>query len=167
MTVGRVDIFIPQHGKFFYLHKFKKSGLRYELCTCIKTGDIVWVNGPYPCGTHNDIMIFRDSLMSHLSENERVEADDRYIGECPGHIKCPAHLTNNPRSRYMQQRVRNRQETLNSCIKNFDILRAMYRHSLENHGDVVRAVLVIVQVAINNGEKLFDCKYRNMPYVYP
>eukprot|EP00957_Ditylum_brightwellii_P145225 11061212-Ditylum_brightwellii.AAC.1 len=76
MNVDGVDIFIPQHGKTFYSHKFKKSWLQYKLCTCIKTGDIVWVNGSYPCGNHNDIMIFRDSLTSHSFEKERVEADD-------------------------------------------------------------------------------------------
>ena len=38
-------------------------------------GNTVWINGLYECGMCNDIMIFRDSLMSFLAPNERVEAD--------------------------------------------------------------------------------------------
>ena len=64
-----------------------KSGLRYEICLCIRTGDLVWVNGPFPCGNYPDISIFRSSLMSHLEEFERVEADDGCIGEHPQYIK--------------------------------------------------------------------------------
>ena len=54
----------------------------------------MWINGPYPCGDYNDILIFRDSLMSRLAEAERVEADDGYIGEAPMHVKCPKSITN-------------------------------------------------------------------------
>ena len=67
----------------------------------------MWINGPYPCGDYNDILIFRDSLMSHLAEAERVEADDGYIGEAPMHVKCPKSITNPEKTLFMQQRVHN------------------------------------------------------------
>ena len=38
-------------SKDWYSHKFKCAGLRYELVTCIATGDIVSFTGPFPCGT--------------------------------------------------------------------------------------------------------------------
>ena len=58
---------------------------------CIIIGDIVWINGPYNAGQWPDIKIFQYSLLSHLGENERVEADDGYyIGEAPQYVKCPA-----------------------------------------------------------------------------
>ena len=61
----------------------------------------------------NDIQIFRNSLISHLKNGERVEADDGYVGEAPEFVKCPASFTNPKETLYMQQRVRNRQETVN------------------------------------------------------
>lgn len=69
--------------KAFRSHKFKHAGLRYEIAVCILTGDIVWVIGPFPCGAWPDISIFRFALKYLLDENERVEADDGYIGEDP------------------------------------------------------------------------------------
>ena len=96
---------VPENGRTFYSFKFKKSGLRYEICLCIKTGEIVWINGPYECGMWNDLQIFRNSLMSHLEPGERVEADDGYIGEHPQHIKCPRGFANDPQCLLMQQRI--------------------------------------------------------------
>ena len=52
-----------------------------------------------------------------------------------------------------------RQEALNSRLKNFAILRNLYRHKLEDHGDVFRAILVIVQIGIEfGGEPLYSCE---------
>ena len=84
---------------------------------CILTGDLVWINGPYECGTFPDITIFRDSLISHLGDAERVEADDGYIGEAPRHVKYPKSFTSKAETEFMQQRVRNRQETINNLFK--------------------------------------------------
>ena len=83
MSVDGTDFRIPNRGRAFYSHKFKKSGLRYEVAVCIKTGKIVWINGPFQCGCFPDITIFQDALMHELLEGERVEADDGYIGEAP------------------------------------------------------------------------------------
>ena len=141
-----------------------KSGLRYEIGLCIQTGDIVWVNGPYECGRWPDISIFRDSLLSHLGVNERVEADDGYVGEHPRYIKCPAGFCNPEETLFMQQRVRNRQESVNNRFKFWEILKQVYRHDLLEHGSVLRAIAVITQIAINNGEKLFQCGYKDPPY---
>ena len=53
---GVMDFCIPQHGQKFYSHKFKKSGLCYEVALCIMTGDILWMNGPYEPGFWPDIL---------------------------------------------------------------------------------------------------------------
>ena len=161
------DFKIPEYGPTFSSHKFaKKSGLRYEVCICILTGDIVWIHGPFPCGKFPDITIFRKSLLSHLGEAERVEADDGYIGEAPRHVKCPKCIANPQETEFMQQRVRNRQETVNKRFKDWGVLRQRFRHSinLARHGDIFRAVAVLTQLAINNGEKLFSTGYRDPPY---
>ena len=90
MLVDGTDFRIPEHGPAFSSHKFAmKSGLRYEVAICFLTGNVVWINGPFPCGRYNDILIFRISLMSHLTDRERVEADDELFWEVPLHVKCP------------------------------------------------------------------------------
>ena len=163
MTVEGTDFWIAEHGRAFYSHKFKKSGLRYEVCICILTGDIVWINGPYECGLWPDIKVFRDSLLSHLEPNERVEADDGYIGEHPARIKCPKGFANPVENEAMQQRVRNRQETINSRFKQFGAMGQIWRHDIDWHDDAFRAIAVVLQLAINHGEKLFDCSYVDAP----
>ena len=157
-----VDFKIAEHGRAFSSHKFKKrSGLRYELCLCILTGDIVWLNGPYECGMWPDISVFRDSLKSHLEPNERVEADDGYVGEHPECVKCPQGFANEEQTEFMQQRVRNRQESINNRLKFWGILRQLCRHEITMHGDAVRAVAVVCQLTVNAGEKLFACGQRD------
>jgi hypothetical protein len=141
-----------------------RSGLRYEVAICILTGDIVWINGPYECGIWHDVCVFRDSLMSHLAPNERVEADDGYVGEHPQHVKCPKGFTNPEETEFMQTRVRSRQETVNRRFKAWQVLKQVYRHAIERHGDVFRAVAVITQLTINSGEQLFQCGYKDPPY---
>lgn len=167
VSVDGVDFQISQHGAGFSSHKFgKKSGLRYEIALCIQTGDVVWVNGPFPCGRWNDLTIFRSGLMTELDYAERVEADDGYVGEHPQYVKCPAGFANPPECEFMQQRVRNRQETINNRLKFWGILKQFFRHRefLCRHGDVVRAILVITQLAIDQGEKLFPCGYKDPPF---
>lgn len=101
VTIDGKDFETDKQGKnikAFWGHKFRNSGLRYELAFAIKTGHLVWINGPFPAGDWPDISIFRQGLKHMLEENERVEADDGYIGEDPKLIKTPKgvrHLRNN------------------------------------------------------------------------
>jgi DDE superfamily endonuclease len=164
VSVDGVDCRCPNYGPAFSSHKFAKKGaLRYEVALCIQTGDIVWINGPFPAGRMNDIKIFREALISHLDENERVEADDGYIGEAPQYIKCPKSFCNPQQTLFMQQRVRNRQETINKRFKDWQILSQIFRHQpLSLHADIFRCIAVIEQLAINNGEPLFPVAYQNL-----
>jgi hypothetical protein len=68
--------------------------------------------------------------------------------------------------KFMQQRVTNRQETITNRLKFWGILKQFFRHHefLCRHGDVVRAILVITQIAINQGEWLFPCGYKDPPF---
>ena len=78
VTVDGTDCPIQEpipFSKKWYSHKFKKAGLRYEVAVNIKTGDIVWINGPFPCGSWNDIKIFRCNLKLLIPPGEMVEAD--------------------------------------------------------------------------------------------
>ena len=164
ITVDGTDFRIAEQGKIFYSHRYKKSGLRYEVDLCILIGDIVWINDPNECGIWPDISIFRNSLISHLSYGERVEADDGYIGEAPDHIKCPKSFVNPEETVRMQVRARSRQETVNKRFKNWGILKQVYRNTITSHGDAFRAIAVITQQSIRNGKAIFACGYRDPPY---
>ena len=107
-------------------------------------------------------------MLHHLEDGERCEADDGYVGEAPQRIKCPKSFTNVRETEYMQQRVRNRQESINNRLKFWGILQNAggrgFRHHLSAHGAVVRAVLVIVQISINQGQPLFETGYKDPPF---
>ena len=47
-----------------YSHKLNRAGLRYETVIDIHTGTLVSISGPFKCGSHNDLMVFRSSLKS-------------------------------------------------------------------------------------------------------
>jgi hypothetical protein len=122
----------------------------------ILAGNIVWINRPYAAGKYPDIKIFRSGLAHFLDEYERVEADDGYIGEAPQKVKCPGCASNPTENQEMQNRVRSRHESLNGRLKNWEILKSMYRHDIMEHGNVFWAVAVITQISIN-----VTCKIMN------
>lgn len=125
----------------------------------LRKGHIVWLNGPYECGMWNDLSIFRDSLISFLGEGERVEADDGYVGAEPDYCKTPGGACSKSEGvEACKQRklFRARHESVNARLKNFEVLNQKYRHSLYSHGDVFRAVAVLVQLSIENGEPLWQ-----------
>jgi hypothetical protein len=134
--------------------------LRYEVAISIIHGELVWVNGPYEPGMWNDLMIFRNSLLSELDEGERVEADDGYRGEAPRHVKCPKSMGAHAITESMQALVRRRHETVNKRLKQWGILKQVYRGELHTHGLAFRVCAVVThQLAIENGEPLFSVDY--------
>ena len=62
----------------------------------------------------------------------------------------------------MQQRVRNRQETVNKRLKQFSILKQRSHHDMLKHGDVFRACAVLIYLSINDDDKLFHCGHRDI-----
>ncbi len=59
----------------------------------------------------------------------------------------------------MQGTARSRHETLNGRLKNWGILEKVHRHDITVHGTVFYACAVITQLAIANGEPLFEVEY--------
>jgi len=148
LSVDGTDFRVAKsYQKPLYSFKFKKSGLRYEVALCIKTGDICWWAGPYLPGLWNDNMIFNDGLVQHLEQGERCETDDGYRGSSPLYAKCPAVDFVGPDEVAMKQRVRNRQETVNKRFKNWAILAVPYRHKLLDHQSVFCAIVALTQLS--------------------
>ena len=167
MSVDGVDFRINEPWPFerlwserWYSHKFKGPALRYEVALCILTGDIVWTNGPFPAGMWSDWMIFsQGGLLDCLEKDERVEADDGYLAGDPEVVKCPARILHEEEQKKYRKRVRARQESVNKRIKQWGIMggdHRSYRHDLLKHQLFFDVVTLITQVAIENGEPLFD-----------
>jgi len=116
-----------------------------------------WINGPFPHGKYADVTIFHASLLTCLDHFERVEADDGYRGESPFRAKVPTAVLSCPsEADAFQKRVQGRHETINSRLKEYAILHSMYRHDITQYGYVFRAVAVLVQLSIKNGDPLFS-----------
>lgn len=151
---------IPELSPFWegwYTEKFNGPGLRYEVGVSINNGDLVWLNGPKPCGVKPDLVIFRDGMKNFLEDGERVEADFGYRGE--DLVKTPLGRGESKERVAMKSKVRARHETINGRFKSWGALRARFRHDLVFHSAVFRAVAVITQLEIENGEPLFSVTY--------
>ena len=155
------DFLIRHSGQKFYSYKYNHSGLRYEVATCIRTGDLVWISGPWEPGIYNDIAVFRNSgIMDLLTDGERVEADDGYRGEAPKYVRCPAVcMIAIEEFERMESISRRRHETINKRFKQFGALKQVWRHRLMNHGKAFRVAAIVTQLSIQHGEPLFDIDY--------
>jgi DDE superfamily endonuclease len=114
MTIDGTDFRIQEPTPFsskWYSHKFKGPGLRYKVGLSIRGGDIVHINGPFECGTWNDITIFRNDLMHKLLQNEMVEADKGYRGQ-PDKLRTPFDWCTRD-EKYLKRRARARHESVN------------------------------------------------------
>jgi hypothetical protein len=162
VSVDCTDFQIPFFGRKFHSHKYKfGSAIRYEVAVCILSGDLVWVNGPFEPGIWNDLAIFRNALLTELDEGERVEADDGYRGESPRFVKCPASIGSRKDMETAAAFVRRRHETINNRFKQWGILKQVYRGDVAKHGTSFRVCAIITQLAIQNGEKLFQVDYED------
>ena len=142
----------------YYSHKFNKAGLRYELAVSIQTGWIVWVNGPFRCGSYPDANIFlNEGLLDELPLNERVEVDGGYRGHRA--FSGPNDTNGSPEWGKMKAEARARHETINGRLKRFAILSTTYRGDRDNHGLFFYAVAAIVQFDIRRGGTSFIVDY--------
>ena len=126
------------------------------VAVCIKTGWIVWINGPFPAGAWPDINIARSSLIHFLDNGEYYCADGGYADGNQW------SSTSNGLHDYEQRTkslARARHETANRRFKIFGCLSQRYRHDLAIHGTIFRAVANIVQLSIRFGNPRFDIEY--------
>jgi hypothetical protein len=148
---------IPFDPKW-YSHKINGAGLRYEIAICIQTGEPVWINGPFPCGSWPDLRIARNALVDALDAGEYYLADGGYR-DGNQYSVTPTGLHNfDDRQKAV---VRARHESLNKRYKDWGALGRLYRHDRVSHSKVFRAIANIVQVTIMNGEPLFEVEYHH------
>lgn len=124
--------------------------MRYMVALSIRTSHIVFVAGPYLPGQCNDLEIFRDcGIIEELGPNEKVEADDGYMGECPRYCVCPGWHNSRVDQMELRGRVRMRHEHINKRMKNFGCLLNRFRSSVTKHSACFRAVAVLTQLSLN------------------
>jgi hypothetical protein len=92
-----------------YSHKFHSAGLSNEVGVCIFDGHIVWINGPFPYQSNQDITIFCSKMKRSLNWGEHVEADAGYQGE-PLFVSVPKDFGTQLEAK---QRARTRHEHIN------------------------------------------------------
>lgn len=159
VSVDGTDFQIPQQypSKPYYSYKFKGPGLRYEVAVCIRSGDIVWINGPFKPGELTDLMIFRLGLKQKLLfAGEKAQADGIY--SCEATCICPNQF-DGAWVQWLKNDVRARHETVNKRFKQFGILKQVFRQEVSKHKAVFEAIAVITQIAIRNGEELYEVDY--------
>lgn len=148
VTLDGIDFAIREPTNFSHKwcsHKLNGPGVRYEVGISIGNGDVVWASGGLPCGEWPDIKIARDLYIHHTTENEITLADKGYRD---------LKYFKQPTTR--EERVLlARHETLNGRLKNFQILSGTFRNELKKHLSVFHACINIVQLCMQDGEKLF------------
>ena len=61
--------------------------------------------------------------------------------------------------RGVQGLVRSRHEMLNVRFKFWELLKQPFRHNIVEHGEVLRAIAVVIQLGIDEGDKLLSADY--------
>lgn len=151
-------IFEPTHGAWsknptYYSHKFKQSGLAYEVALSVFQNKVVSLNGPYPASV-NDTTMFRNGVRDKIPKGSRAIVDNGYKGKDPKYSK-PNPL-DSAALRNFKGRARSRQECFNSRLKAFQCLKQDFRSDEKKHKWCFEAVAVICQYQLENGSPLFD-----------
>jgi hypothetical protein len=164
MTVDCVDCMIrePKHPTYnqdssFSSHKFKKAGLRYELAISVHTSDLIWVNGPYKCGSDADITIFRSGGLKDKMEQlpgKKCIADRGYEAE-PNLISIPNSLDEDYVHEF-KSRARCRHENFNGRLKKYKTMDCFWEYGIKKHGIAFEAICVTCQYRMENGHPLWD-----------
>jgi hypothetical protein len=71
-------------------------------------------------------------------------------------VKCPSSIGIPEEKHRMMGIVRRRQETVHRRFKQWSSLKQVFRYDLCMHGRGFTAIVVISQLAIENGEPLFQ-----------
>ena len=162
MSIDGTDcpVFEPYpFSKAMYSHKYNGPAVKYEVGVCLKTGWIVWINGPF-IGSANDGTMFIEGLSTLLHDEEAVEVDKGYKGDRK--MKLP-DMGMTSKERKMKSNARSQHETVNGRLKIFNVLTTHFRHMkpnregmMQKHGSCFNAVAVITQLKFANGETTFE-----------
>jgi len=154
VSIDCVDFRIQEPTEFdvkWWSHKFNGPGLRYEIGLNINNGYIVWAYGGYPCGRYPDLRLARQHYINFVDDEEKTIADNGYRDR--NYFICPMAY---PLSIFRIKQYLARHETVNKRIRHFMVLSNRFRHELQKHRPCFYAVVNLTQIAIQNGEPLYQ-----------
>lgn len=147
-----VDFQIEEPKPFdrkWFSHKFKAAALRYEIGLNIRTGHIIWKFGGYPAGSYPDLKLARELYIPSLPPGEKTIADR-------GYNDTNFFVTPRNEDDYALKIILSRHETVNKRIRQYRVLKNVFRHSLDKHVLCFDAVVNITQLIIKFEQPLFD-----------
>ncbi|ORY37759.1 hypothetical protein BCR33DRAFT_833178 [Rhizoclosmatium globosum] len=143
--INEVQPFDPS----LFSHKFKHAGLCYQVAVAIATSKIVFVAGGVPCGQWSDLKMAQHSIVPHLKPGEKLAADGGYVDSSVFYNKVHRPLTQAERiQNHNLNLMASRHEILNGRLKDFHILRRVFRGSMADHHLIFKAVAQITQVKL-------------------
>ncbi len=153
----------PEHQQNWFPSPSAWQGILIGLCNEVGTGilfgHIKWTNRPFPWGDWPEINIFCHCLQTFLEPKEHVDANAEYHGAVQFNVKCPG-IGNPSENVEIQAWNCSLHKALNSCFKNFEILSETFCYDIPKHGYVFRAIVALTQLAIKNGDHLWNVSYR-------
>lgn len=149
----------PRHP---FLHKVKeyfdrkggKAGVTYEIALDLWSSRVVWMNGPFPAATGDQVIFTDFGLQAKMPAGTKAIADKIYES-CD---KIASHNSlDTDEVRDFKARARARQESINARLKSFGCLKQRFRHDIRLHNkDFVHACMVICCFELENGSPLFN-----------
>lgn len=133
----------------WFSHKFSGPGIKYEIGISIRTGNIVWKHGGYPCGKFPDLQLAREAYIYSVRAGEKTMADKGYNDRNYFILKTDEN-------KILHRRIMARHETVNKRIRQFNVLKHPFRNNIQKHPLVFHAVVNITELMIENGEALFS-----------
>ena len=110
--------------------------------------------GPFLTGSQNDRIIFNYSLRDELEPWEFAIEDQGYKGT---KTLTPTRLNGPQDQMFSVTQVCH--QTINHRFKEYNYLVMIYRHSRREHFYFFAPCALMVQLGIENGEKVFDIFY--------
>lgn len=145
------EIFEPTpFDKKWFSFKHNGPGLRYEIGVAIKNGHIVWAHGGVPPGEYNDLKLASELFVHMMDKGEKCVADKGYNNKkffiTERYASCFPNM----------KKILARHETINRRLKSWNVLSQRFRHSLHLHPKCFHAIVNLTQIAIENGEFIYD-----------
>jgi hypothetical protein len=154
-------------GSKWFDYKSNGAGVGYELGIAIRSGNLIWIQGPFTASTH-DVTKLRggekdEPLLANPSPTaltDKVEGGQRFVGDS-GHRGEPKKVSitrpgDSVEMKRFKARVKSRHETFNGRIKSFLVLAMPFRHDISQHQQCFESVCIAVQYDIENGHPLFQ-----------
>jgi hypothetical protein len=159
-------IYEPMHEDYpmdtmYFGHKHNTASFNYQIAVSTFEQQIYSVDGPYPAGANNDMIMFKKSGLQEklVSMGKFAVADGGYEDIQGGGVAVPNRKYHSKLTNMYFRRCRARVERLMGYFKNFKILSTTFRirkDRLKKHKIVFDAIAVIVQTAIETKNPLFN-----------